>query len=97
MKYQRNERDNAGWTEPTPPRYRSPLIFFVLLVVLSLLVGVALGAVAIYRGRATYADFMRGCEQDHKHYECMLLWRASGRGRDNAPVVPTNDSVHFSK
>lgn len=85
MTHQQDERDNASWRATTPARDHFPMTFGSLMVVV-LLLGVALVAWAVQRNRAIYAEFMSGCEQDHKHYECMLLWRASDHERDG-PLV----------
>ena len=56
----------------------------------SLSIMVAIGAafaLGMARADAVYAEFMDGCERDHKHYECMLLGRASRW--DGPTVVPT--------
>jgi hypothetical protein len=73
-----------------PPRDRA------LIITLSVMILLAIGFVLLcvwawQRGEATYAEFMNGCEQDHKHYECMLLWRASRH--DGPVVVPSPASI----
>jgi hypothetical protein len=37
--------------------------------------------------RAAYAEFLQDCTQDHKQYECMLMWRASDRSRRDTDSV----------
>jgi hypothetical protein len=86
MAYQRHERDNASWAVAEVPRDRTHMIMALFVITLVIIV-VAIGVVAWRHGETVYAEFMSGCEQDHKHYECMLLWRASKR--DDPLVVPT--------
>ncbi len=42
---------------------------------------------AIDRGNAKYAEFMQGCSQDHKKYECMAMWRAGDKS-DYPVIIP---------
>ena len=56
----------------------------------TLLIGMALGALVgwvVHRSDAEYAEFMRGCLQDHKKYERMAMWRA-GDKNDYPVIVP---------
>jgi hypothetical protein len=61
------------------------MIVFAGIMIFCLLGLVAVVAWAWRQADARYAEFMTGGEQDHKHYECMLLWRAS---RSDDPVSP---------
>jgi hypothetical protein len=63
------------------------MIVFSVIMTCFLLAVVALVIWAWRQADANYAEFMSGCERDHKHYECMLLWRASRRD-DPSSVVP---------
>lgn len=52
--------------------------------------------VGIIAWAASHADerydrFMNGCAQDHKEYECVIMWRASRRddGPPSVVFVPT--------
>jgi hypothetical protein len=81
------------WRRQPPPFSVSPkatrdvgMIVFAAVMIFLLLALVAFLVWAWRHGDARYAEFMSGCEQDHKHYECMLLWRASGR--DDLPPPP---------
>ena len=76
---------NGALSATVEPSDRTWLIVGAAIVFFMLMFG-ALIALALARSDAVYAEFMDGCERDHKHYECMLLWRASRR--DDATVVP---------
>ena len=71
-------------------RRTTALVFICILAVVLAFAGLVVWAWA--QRDAVYAEFMSGCEQDHKHYECMLLWRASDRKSDD-PVVVTVPTV----
>ena len=79
------------WRHQPPPFSLSPkaprdvgMIVFAVVMIVFLLALVASLVWAWRHADAQYAEFMTGCEQDHKHYECMLLWRASRR--DDPPA-----------
>lgn len=48
-----------------------------IMTLLALFNGVLLGGAAFYifQSSADKKEFMRECEADHKHYECVVLWR----------------------
>jgi DUF1365 family protein len=82
----------VGLTTAKPPR----ALIIVGLVTLSVVLGLVWLCVAAWRqSEAVYAEFMSGCEQDHKHYGCMLLWRATRH--DDPIVVPTPAYVPNSR
>jgi len=61
----------------------------MIVVGVFVLIVIGIGALIFLGVRhrdAVYAEFLDGCERDHKHYECMLLWR--GTERDDPLVVP---------
>jgi hypothetical protein len=83
------------WRHQPPPLPILPkarrdvgMIVSVGVMIFCLLAFVALLAWAWRQADARYAEFMTGCEQDHKHYECMLLWRASRRDDPPTPRPP---------
>jgi hypothetical protein len=86
VNYQPREPNSDSWQSVRSQRNYSPIVFvsFIVLMVLGL---VWLVVAVKERNDLLYAEFMSGCEQDHKHYECMLLWRASRR--DDVTVVST--------
>lgn len=75
----------GAWNAAPPLRDRPILIVGLATLVFISAVG-AFCTFAVRHADAVYAEFMDGCERDHKHYECMLLWRASRR--DDPVVVP---------
>ena len=78
-------RPNSALFATVEPSDRTWLIVGAVVLFVILMFG-AIVALALGRSDAVYAEFMDGCERDHKHYECMLLWRA--KRRDDATVIP---------
>ena len=77
----------GGFSAAAPPsRIRLPLVVGTAVLVIGLVFGALVGWVA-YRSGAEYAEFMRGCLQDHKKYECIAMWRA-GDKNDLPVIVP---------
>lgn len=61
-----------------------PLAFGTLLIVAA----IALSLVAAVRAdNAALEEFMRQCQQDHKEYECIAMWRAGDSHTQVVPVV----------
>ena len=73
------------WDATLSPRSRAPLIMGAVVLLIVIAFGTLL-ALALAHSNAVYAEFMDGCERDHKHYECMLLWRATRQ--DDPTMVP---------
>jgi hypothetical protein len=69
-----------NWRHQPPPLSVSPkarrdvgMIVFAAVMIFLLLALVAFFVWAWRQVDARYVEFMTGCEQDHKHYKCMLL------------------------
>ena len=57
---------------------RDPVLTVFVIGMIAFVLGLAvLIAVGVKRSETAYREFLRGCEQDHKHYECVLLWRST--------------------
>ncbi len=78
---------SGTWGAVLWPRYRTPLIVGTVILGFLFVFG-ALLAFMLARTNAVYAEFMDGCERDHKHYECMLLWRATRRDDPMIVQIP---------
>jgi hypothetical protein len=85
MTYYRPDAGGPNWSSAKAPRDRT-MIMVSSLIVITLLALIALCVVGVRHANAIYHEFMAGCEQDRKHYECMLLWRASNH--EDPLVVP---------
>lgn len=69
----------GGFSEARPAReIRLYLALGVAVLAIMLALGALVGWV-VHRSNAQYAEFMQGCLQDHKKYECMAIWRAGDR------------------
>lgn len=58
------------------------LILFVVLITAAT---IAVLVVAISGDAEQRAEFMAACQEDHKAYECVAMWRA---GESHTAVVP---------
>ena len=67
------------------PRRNWLTIGLIAVLVALTVLFVAVVVAAVRTRDREYAEFLQGCEQDHKHYECMLMWRSS---RHDIDVVP---------
>jgi hypothetical protein len=77
----------GGFSAAAPPsRTRVFLAIGVTVLVTVLALGAFVGWV-VHRSNARYAEFMQGCLQDHKKYECTAMWRA-GDKNDIPIMVP---------